>query len=99
MRSNETNRSSLSVRVVPGARSDKLSWEPERGWIARIAAPPVDGKANQHLCQWLAREILGVAPSLVRVRQGASGRAKVLEIDLDAATVDTTLRRWVEEHP
>ena len=37
-------------------------------------------------------ESLGVAPRAVRVAKGASGRDKVLEIDLDAAELEARLR-------
>lgn len=89
----------MEVRVTPGARMDKLAWHEARGWTVAVAAPPVDGRANERLCTFLAREVLGLAPSRVRVRTGASGRRKVVEIDLAGPAVETALRAWVEAHP
>lgn len=87
-------RSRLAVRVVPGAARDGLSWDAARGWIVRVAAPPVDGKANERLCAYLARAVFHVAPSRVVVRTGAGGRQKVVEVDLDAAAFAAALDPW-----
>jgi hypothetical protein len=45
----------------------------------RIAAPPVDGAANDALVRFLA-ERLGVARSAIRLVSGRSGRRKVAEV-------------------
>ena len=42
---------------------------------ASLAAPPVDGKANEALIAFLA-ERLDIAPSSIEIRAGASGRQK-----------------------
>ncbi len=46
----------------------------------RLAAPPVDGAANEALLALLA-ESLGVARRAVRIVAGASGRSKVVDVD------------------
>ncbi len=46
---------------------------------ARVAVPPVDGKANRALCRLVAGE-LGVAPSRVTLVRGERGREKVLRV-------------------
>ncbi|MDQ2671003.1 MAG: DUF167 domain-containing protein [Gemmatimonadota bacterium] len=45
----------------------------------RIAAPPVDGAANDALVRWVAEQ-LGVPQSRVIVTAGAASRAKTVEI-------------------
>jgi uncharacterized protein (TIGR00251 family) len=45
----------------------------------RLAAPPVDGRANKELCRFLA-EACGVAPSAVDVISGEGARAKRVRI-------------------
>lgn len=45
----------------------------------RIAAPPVDGAANEALVAFLA-DRLGVPRSAVTLRRGATGRRKLLEV-------------------
>ncbi len=75
-----------------------MEWVESRGWLVRVTAPPVDGKANDHLCGFLARDVLGVAPSCVRVHRGGSGRIKVLHIDLGKERVESAFRAWVAAH-
>ncbi|HXK09549.1 MAG TPA: DUF167 domain-containing protein [Vicinamibacteria bacterium] len=75
----------LRVRVQPRAAKDGLGGEREGALVVRIAAPPVDGRANEALARLLGRT-LGVAPSAVRVLRGGAGRDKVVGVDgLDAA--------------
>ena len=57
----------------------------------RVAAPPVDGAANEELVRFLA-ERLDVPRSTVRVKSGASGRRKTVEISgLTAVEVEKRL--------
>ena len=70
----------ISVRLTPRAgRSAIDGWD---GDIlrARVAAPPVDGKANDALLRLLAKA-LGVAPSRVALVSGAQSRVKIVEVD------------------
>lgn len=70
----------LPVHAVPGARrSQVLGWHGERVRIA-LAAPPVEGRANDELLRHLA-EVLGLARGAVRLEAGASSRRKRVAID------------------
>jgi hypothetical protein len=46
----------------------------------RLAAPPVDGAANEELIRFLAGQ-LGVARSRVTIVSGLSGRRKVVTVE------------------
>ena len=84
--------SRLKLRVVPGAK--KSSWKgalPDGRMKVAIAAPPVDGRANEALVRFVA-EALGLKTNAVRVAHGAGGRDKVVEVDLDS---DELARRLV----
>ncbi len=83
----------LSVRVQPGASKECLTWDEARGWQVRVRAPPVDGKANERVCAFLAREVFGAAgvKVRVRVRSGDTSREKVLELDGDDADLARVL--------
>jgi uncharacterized protein YggU (UPF0235/DUF167 family) len=48
--------------------------------VARVAAPPVDGKANAAVCALIA-ESYGVPKSRVSVVRGASARDKVVRVE------------------
>ena len=74
----------LRVRAVPNAsRNEVLGWEidPQAGPVlkVRITAPPVDGKANAALRDFLA-ETLKVPKSKVILEKGGTSRFKTFEI-------------------
>lgn len=57
----------------------------------RVAAPPVDGQANEEARRYLAK-LLGLPRTRVEVVRGASGRDKVVLIrDMDPDDVRRTL--------
>jgi len=70
----------IQVRVKPNARESRLEAAPEGGYIAHVKAPPVDGQANAELLALVARHF-GCAESSVRIRFGAGGRGKLVEVD------------------
>lgn len=68
------------VRVVPRASRSEIAGEHEGALRIRIAAPPVDGAANEELIRVLAKA-LKVSRSAVRIVSGQSGRTKQVSID------------------
>lgn len=75
----------FAVRLTPRGGRDAIDGVGEDGVLrARVAAPPVDGAANEALCRLVART-LGIAPGSVRIVGGASGRRKVVEAEADPA--------------
>jgi len=77
----------LRIRVQPRASRTELAGEYGGALRVRVAAPPVDGEANDELTRWLAKT-LGVARSRVRIVAGEAGRTKTIEIgDASAAAV------------
>lgn len=77
----------LKVRVTPGAREDAISgWQADPSTASgqalrvRVRARPERGKANEAVCRLLARALALPAGS-VSVKQGATSRDKLLEID------------------
>lgn len=69
----------LTIRVSPNASKSEVVSRGRDGWKVRLAAPPVDGKANEALVRLLADEF-DRAPSEIRVVRGHTGKAKVVEI-------------------
>lgn len=65
----------LFVRVQPKASSDAFAEIQEERIKVRITAPPVDGKANEHLVKFIAKAC-GVAKSQVEIKSGETGRNK-----------------------
>ena len=72
----------LTLRVQPRASKDELLIH-GNGLKARITAPPVDGKANEHLIKFLAKEF-GVAKSQVELVRGETSREKHFRIGAPA---------------
>ena len=69
----------LQVKVKPNARTSELAQLDDGTWVARVKAPPVDGKANAELIALIA-ERFGVTKAQVSVKSGASGRMKLVQI-------------------
>jgi uncharacterized protein len=68
----------LNVRVQPKAKQNKLVKEADR-YKVYLTAPPVEGKANQALVDFLA-EHFQVKRSQVKVIRGLKSRDKVIEL-------------------
>lgn len=74
----------LVVRAVPNAsRSEISGWEedPRAGRVlrVRVAAPPVEGKANAALRDFLAKA-LGLPKSAVVLEKGDGSRLKTFRV-------------------
>jgi uncharacterized protein (TIGR00251 family) len=79
------------VKVQPRAKETALAEKLGDAYKLRLAAPPVDGKANEACVRFFAQRF-GVAASAVRIVQGLSSRMKVVEIEgIDAAQVQRIL--------
>lgn len=65
----------LTVHVQPGARGAGVVGVHGDALKIRIDAPPVDGRANQALLNFLS-DRLGIAKSLLSVLSGESSRRK-----------------------
>ena len=84
----------LRVRVQPKAARDEIAGLHGEALKLRITAPPVAGKANQHLLKFLAKE-LGLAKGDVSVDKGDKGRDKTLRLTgADPASFAAARERW-----
>jgi len=79
------------VKVQPRAKRTELAGKLGDAYKLRLAAPPVDGKANEACVRFFA-QTFGVAASAVRILQGQAGRRKIVEIEgVDPAEVERVL--------
>lgn len=69
----------LRVHAQPRASRDEIAGRHGDALKIRIAAPPVDGEANDALCRFLAKAC-GVPRGAVSVESGESGRAKTVRV-------------------
>jgi uncharacterized protein len=67
------------IKVQPGARRNEIAGEIDGMLKLKIAAPPVDGKANEECRKFLAG-LLGVSPGAVEIKAGAGSRTKTITI-------------------
>jgi uncharacterized protein len=70
----------LAIRCVPRGGVDRIEGVVEGSLRVRVAAPAVDGAANDALLRLLADE-LGVARGAIRLIAGETGRNKVVAIE------------------
>ncbi|MBQ8516519.1 MAG: DUF167 domain-containing protein [Akkermansia sp.] len=79
----------IALKVTPGARKNEiLGWEddyPQIGRVLRvkIAAPPVEGKANKEITAFMAKT-LGIPKSAVELLHGSTGRIKLIQVPDEA---------------
>ena len=70
----------IAVKVHPRARRSALMGRFGEAWKLDLAAPPVDGKANEECLRFFA-ELLDVPRARVRIITGLTSRMKVVEIE------------------
>jgi len=69
----------LKVRVKPRAAASRVLGPSGDELVVAVAAPPVDGAANQELVRTLA-EHYGVAKSAIEIVSGHAGRIKLVRV-------------------
>lgn len=72
-------RITFDVRVVPRASKTAVAGEHDGALKVRVAAPPVEGAANEELVRFLARE-LGVATRSVEIVAGHTSKSKRVRV-------------------
>ena len=81
----------LRVRLTPRGGRDEVRLLDDGSLAVRVAAPPVEGRANEALRKAVAKA-LGVAPSRVTLVRGERSREKTLNVEgIDAAGVRARL--------
>ena len=68
----------LQVKVKPRSRTSELVRQSDGTWLARLKAPPVDGRANQELIGLVAAH-LKCPKAAVSIKSGSSGRLKIVK--------------------
>jgi len=69
----------LSCRVQPKASKDTFGEIADDSVKIFISAPPIDGKANQHLIKFLSRQFK-TAQCNIKIESGAGARQKRIRI-------------------
>jgi uncharacterized protein len=70
----------IAVRVTTRARTSEIAGERDGVLLARVRAPPADGRANAELCSLIAMHA-GVGVRSVAVVHGTSARDKLVRVE------------------
>jgi uncharacterized protein len=70
----------ITIKVHPRAKRTSIAGRLGDAWKLDLAAPPVDGKANEECIRFFA-ELTRVPRSRVRIVTGLTSRMKVVEIE------------------
>jgi len=86
----------VTVKVHPRARRSGIAGRFGDAWKLDLAAPPVDGKANDECVRFFA-ELASVPRARVRIVMGATSRTKVVEVEgLEQGELDGLLVRYAQ---
>ena len=69
----------LKVYLQPKASKNEIVGSYRDGIKVKVTAPPIEGKANEALIRFLAKE-LGISPSSIEIVKGHHSREKTLKI-------------------
>lgn len=69
----------LTLHVQPGAKRTEMAGLHGEALKIRLAAPPVEGRANEALLKFIAN-IFGVPLRQVELKQGGQSRHKVVSV-------------------
>lgn len=81
----------FAVRLTPRGGLERVDGVSDGILRVRVAAPAVEGAANEALVKYLAHE-LGVARSAVRLVSGATARLKI--VGVSGVPADRLIARW-----
>lgn len=70
----------ILLHVVPRASRTAVAGLHDGRVKLAVAAPPVDGEANNAIVRWLAKT-LGVGRAAVVIASGATGKKKAVEVE------------------
>jgi uncharacterized protein (TIGR00251 family) len=83
----------FKVHVQPGAKKNEVVGFQEDVLKLKLSAPPVEGRANEALVEFLA-ELLGVRRRQVSVVMGQKSRDKLIEVEgLESDQLSTLLQQ------
>ncbi len=69
----------LKVYLQPKSSKNEVAGPYRDGIKVKVTAPPVEGKANEALIRFLAKEY-GIPPSCIEIIKGLHSREKTLKI-------------------
>ena len=81
----------LTLKIRPGARKTAFAGRYGDAWKLQVAAPPVDGKANDAIVRFLS-EVAGVPAAGIRIVTGFTGSTKIVELEgIDSPSLERVI--------
>ena len=68
----------LEIKVIPGAKKNFIKEEPQ-GMKVYLTAPPIEGRANKALVEFLAQHF-NVPQGKIEITKGLKSRRKTINI-------------------
>jgi uncharacterized protein len=84
----------LKVHLQPKASRNEIVGPYRDGIKVKVTAPPIEGKANEALIRFLAKEF-GISMSSIEILKGLHSREKTLRI---SGTLDQELVKKISKH-
>lgn len=69
----------ITVYVKPNARKDEVIAQENGGYLVRVSAPPIEGRANERMIEVLADHFKRPKRS-IQIIAGKRGKHKIVEI-------------------
>jgi uncharacterized protein len=87
----KTPKTRFTLKVRAGARKTEFAGRYGDAWKLHVAAPPVDGKANDAIVSFIAR-LACVRPGSVHIVGGQTSPMKIVEIEgIDSAGLERVI--------
>jgi uncharacterized protein len=77
---NEETQAKIAVQIYPGAAKNEITGMQNDVLRIKIAAPPVKGKANKELIDYLSH-LLGITKNRIVIIKGDTSKNKLISID------------------
>lgn len=89
--------SAIFVRVIPRSKQNEIVEVLSDGTVKiRLTAPPIEGKANQALINFLS-EVLGVPKSDIEIVAGQKGKDKIVAVlNIETKSLNDLILRRVK---
>lgn len=71
----------ITILVTTSAKESNVKMIDDKTLKVKVKSPPIDGKANAEIIKLLAKHY-GVSQSQVEISHGASGKKKLVNIDI-----------------
>jgi uncharacterized protein (TIGR00251 family) len=88
--------SRITIQLIPNAKQNAIVGYESGAWKIRITAPPIEGRANEALIDFLS-DILDLPKSGIEIMKGRASRKKILEIQANSSEIEEAFTKCVQD--